>query len=438
MLRRIALSLLLCATAHLAAETVAQAPVAQINGYASWVMAFSNQQKKTNGLGGNPYVGVGAANLFFTAKGTSSGGLDYKFRCAMETSPGGKDGSYFTQNYIELADKWGTFQVGNLTGADDTMLESGLNLMGGANSIDGTFGSVVNSATGVIDGAFMYGSTKKATKLNYYTPTAGGFTLGVSWTPNTNNRGMDSKNNSTGSDHPYGNMSGIYPDKQYSAYGLNNVTVGMSYKQDFSTCNIALAAAYITENSRRGGYDWVVKSVENLYDNNLPFFNINKVNKTQSAQFTAAFGFDNWRFATGYINNFKSRLPKTDTFKAGNSGKAWNIAGQYTSGAYQFALGYFKTTRQLPRIPGNGGNLSNFKNYGNVHGKATSDTVSATVDFNALQGLKFFAEVDLFKMNTDANFARFMGNTKKYTSKNTTPVIKNSGGLLMFGTKVSF
>jgi hypothetical protein len=433
MFKKLMLSLLVCAattSSAFSSSVAAQAPVAQINGYASWVMAFSKQQNKSNGLGGNPYLGVGVANIFFTAKGISSGGLEYKFRCAMETSPGGKDGSYFTQNFIQLGDNWGIFQVGNLTGPDDTMTESGLNLIGGANGIDGTFGSVVNEVEGLIDGAIMYGTSKKATKMNYYTPNFGGFMLGIGWTPNTNNRGLDGKNNSIGSDHAYGNMNGIYPDKQYAAYGLNNVAIAMNFKHDFKVCNIALAAAYITENSRRGGYDWV-NGAANNYDANLPFFNINKVHKAQSAQFTGAFGFDKWRFAAGYINNFKSRLPKTDTFKAGNSGKAVNFAGQYTVGAYQFALGYFKTSRQLPK-------LIAARNYGNVYGKATSDTVTATVDFNALQGLKFFAELDVFKMNTDANFAKFFGNTKKYTSKQTTPVSKNSGGLLMFGTKVSF
>ncbi len=100
-----------------------------------------------------------------------------EYRGALESYPGGKSVSggngsiYFTQNYIEFSqDSWGIFQVGNLTGPEDTLVESGFNLLQGANTIDGTFTNIVNFAEGVIEGVQMVGQTSKATKVAYYTP----------------------------------------------------------------------------------------------------------------------------------------------------------------------------------------------------------------------------------------------------------------------------
>ena len=357
----------------------------------------------------------------------------------MESYPGGKgttDGSiYFTQNYIEfgLVDL-GMFQIGNLTGPEDTMTESGFNLLQGANAIDGTFTNIINYAEGVIGGVQQYGQTSKSTKLVYYTPTFNGFMLGVAFTPNTTRFGMGGKDNSGASpDNTYGHEGAIYPDKAVAAYGLNNLSVGANYKMDFKTWNLALAAIFIKENSKRGAPGWNART----NDSSLEFFKYLKVHNAKTSQYTAAVGFDQWRFATGFIYNGKSRVPKTPNYNSGNAGRAWNIGGQYTVGAYQFALGYFNTSRMLPQLPGGAG-ITGSSSYGAVSGRSKSDIVSATIDFNALQGLKFFGEIDVFKMRTNADYAKFIGNTNKYNTKSIVPTPKNSGAAVVVGTKLSF
>lgn len=421
----------------------AQAPTLQINGFTAMVAAGASQQDKTNGKGGGPHLAIGASNIFFTAKGKSAEGFQYKYRGAMESYPGGKSTSgnpiYFTQNYIEFSqDSWGVFQVGNLTGVEDTMTESAFNLLQGANTIDGTFTNIVNYVEGATEGVQMYGQTSKATKVVYYTPTFAGVTFGVAFTPNTTRFGMGGKDNSGASpDNTYGNLSGIYPDKSTAAYGVNNIALGANYKADFKTWNLALAAIYIQEKSKRGTPKWVEGQADAYNDSRLDFLKIMKVHHVRAVQYTAAIGFDNWRFATGFIGNGKGRIPKTETYgyKSGDAGRAWNIGGQYTLGAYQFALGYFNTSRNLPKIPAGVGPSSA---YGAVTGKAKTDIVSATIDFNALQGLKFFGEIDVFKMRTDKNYARFTGQTKKYRDGSTIPTAKNSGAAVIVGTKLSF
>lgn len=430
----------------------AQAPTLQINGFTAIVAGNAKQKDNTNGKGGPIHLAVGSSNIFFTAKGSSANGFHYKYRAAMESYPGGKSTSgnsiYFTQNYIEFAqDSWGIFQAGNLTGPEDTLTESGFSLMGGANSIDGTFTNLINGAEGVVSGVQMYGQTSKAMKMVYYTPamqffgspTAGLVTLGVSYTPNTTRMGTGGKDNSGGNpDNTYAHENGIYPNKSLAAYGLNNISVGVNYKNDFKTWNMALAVIHIQENSRRGAPNWTGSgtAVPNG-DINLDFFKYISVHRARTTQYTAAVGFGQWRFATGFIHNGKSRLTKTP-YKVGDAGRAWNIGGQYTVGAYQFALGYFNTSRTLPKLPGSATNANVKYAYGPVNGRATSDIVSATIDFNALQGLKFFGEVDIFKMRTNSNYANFIGNTTNYTKNSKTPTAKNSGATLIVGTKLSF
>ena len=424
-------------------QQTAQAPTLQINGFTSMIAAGAKQKDNTNGKGGPAHFAIGSSNIYFTAKGNTAEGFRYKYRAALESYPGGKSTSgnsiYFTQNYIEFSkDSWGIFQIGNLTGVEDTMTESGFNLLGGANTIDGTFGNVINSAEGNIGGVNQAAQTSKAMKAVYYTPTLGGFTLGVAFTPNTTRFGTSGKDNSgANQDNTYGNEGGIYPDKSVAAYGLNNIAVGANYKVDFQTWNMALAAVHIQENSRRGSPTFS-SGANGANDRTLDFFKYVKVHRARSSQFTAAVGFGQWRFATGFIHNGKSRLPKTETnYKSGDAGRAWNLGGQYTVGAYQFGLGYFNTSRTLPKLSA-GPAIPGSQSYGAVNGRATSDIVAATVDFNALQGLKFFGEVDVFKMRTNSNYAKFVGNTKKYNSNATVPTVKNSGAAVIVGTKLSF
>jgi hypothetical protein len=434
MIKKLAVALSLTSGAIIVAET-AQAPTLQLNGFTAMVAAGAFQGNNSNGQGGAQHIGIGASNIFFTAKGVSASGFQYKYRAAMEAYPGGKSGSngslYFTQNYLEFAlASAGVFQIGNLTGPEDTMRESALELMGGAGGIDGTVDNVINTAEGVIGGVSLANNTSKATKVVYYTPTMNGVMFGVAYTPNTTRAGSGGRDNSGGpGDNVYGN-SGIYPDKSNAAFGMNNVSVAVNYKKDFATWNMALAAIGVYEDSKRGRKG----SLET--DDNLEFFQYTSVTKGRSAQFTAAVGFNNWRFAGGLIFNGKSRLPKTSAYSVGDAGKAYNIGAQYTIGAYQFALGYFKTTRDLPKIPAG---INAKGTYGAVSGSAQNDIVTATVDFNALQGLKFFGEVDFFKSRTNANYAKFVGTTNKYQKKGgTTPTTDNQGAAVIIGTKLSF
>lgn len=402
------------------AQAAAEAPTLKITGFTAVNGIFSHQGTAENGKGGSqPDFSIGASNLYFTATGKSSSGLEYKARIVFDAYS--DSDPVISQNYIEVLGDLGTVQFGNLNGPSDTMPESALNLIGGAGGIDGACDGVYNVSEGVISGVNNSIESKKTTKLVLYSPDLGNqslgyFQLGVAYTPNTSVRGRSPTDNSKALNPGIGYMGSIYPDKDSAPFGLRQVTTGIKYKKEFTGFDIALAAIGITERS--------------VGVNNTP------VQNGRAYNLTAAVGISKWRFATGYLNNYNSRLPRYDppagiagipntyantSASAGNAGKAWNFGGSYTMGSYQFAAGYFNTNRKT-----------------DATNKATSDIYTATVDFTALEGLKLYAEVDYCITKTNKQLVADHQLMYDNAKKGKKAIANNRGTVFILGTKVSF
>jgi hypothetical protein len=391
---------------------LAESPTLKISGFTAINGVFSNQRVAENGKGGSqPHIAIGASNLYFKVTGKSSNDTVYKFNVVMDASPGASN--YISQNYVEFANFWGILQLGCLNGPSDTMVTDAARLVGGANGIDGAFGSVYNMSAGVIDGFNNTLEPRKSTKIVYYTPTVGGFQLGFSYTPNTSNSGRNGMNNSSNapSNSGVGYMSGLYPNKDQAPWGVRNVAVGLTYKNEFKYCTLNLAAIGLTEKTR----GW----------NNTPMQSGNAYN------LSAAVEIGKWTIASGFLNNGKSRLPleakTSDAYLAnknshlGDAGKAWNVGGSYVVGAYQFAAVYHNTNRKT-----------------DANGRAGSDIYTATVDFTALEGLKIYAEADYIISKTNS---RVIDDQQKYydsAGKGQKAIGRNRGTVFIIGTKVSF
>lgn len=386
-------------------------PSLKISGYTVVSASSVSQKNKTSGKGGGiPAIGIGASDLYFTAQGQSEGGFTYKYRMNINAVPFAND-TAIDRNFIEFgSDCMGTLQVGGVSGVDDTMTKGGFSLIGGAAGIDGTFGGAYNMSSGVNSGVHLQGYTKRANKISYATPTFSGFQGGISFTPNTSNLGR--KRNYDSPNVVNANDSGIYANKDYAAFGLANTAASLTYSNTWQDWSLQLSAIGITERSRLKAQKQHVK-VRNL----------------KTWQVSSTVGYKDFRVATSYFDNGKSRLPydanqvldttknlTTTDLNEGNAGKAWDVAGQYTMGAYQFAVGYFETLRKI-----------------NAQSKARSQILTLTADFNALPGLKFFAEADFAKSgNTQAAIAQ--SNAMKADSG----CGRNSGNIFVVGTKVSF
>jgi len=412
-----AVALLSFSTWEAAANSVAQPPSLKINGYTIFTTALAKQQRRDNGKGGpQPHMGIGASDLSFTAAGKAANGMEYQYMVNFQTYPGASP--YVDQNYVQLHGDFGTVQGGNVVGPEDSMITDGASLIGGANGIDGSLNDVYNYSAGVIKGVDNIGDTNKSTKMAFYSPEVHGVQIGFAYTPNTGRFGDDKLQNNYGSsDSNTGNASGIYPLKAHTPYGLRNFAAGISFKKVIEKWNYGLSAAAITDKSyyAPGGND------QTRYT----------LNRTKAYQLGAVVGYERVQVGAGYLDNGKSRLPQNNEMKVdgvsfcntalGNAGKAWNLGASYTVGAYKFAAAYHRTDRKT--------DLTN---------KATSDIYTATVDVNALQGLKVFGEVDLISSKTNQAAVNVHQALYNADGKGVKAIPSNSAAVFILGTKVSF
>jgi len=362
-------------------------PSLKIDGFTAVNAYVMNQQRRENGKGGpQPHIGVDVSNLFFTIMGTSMSGLEYMYRVTLETIP--NSGSIIDQNYVQIKSKIGTFQVGDTVGPEDSMIWDASKIIGGTGAFDGGYSNVFNMSAGVMRGNDNVGDTGNATKVVYYSPEMMGIQVGVAYTPSTAHRGDGKLDNMTGKGVTKlpGNR-GLFDNAGNQPFDLRNVAVGLTYKREMGKWSMTLSGAAITAKS------YFFNAIGGSSSTRVPFQN------TKAYQLGAVFGYGDFRFGGGYLDNGKSHLPNMPNFayggsgqavnlgsmSNGNSGHAWNIGAGYTMGAYQLGASYQRTNR-------NTGNLQ----------KAGSDFYSATVDVTPLQGLKVYTEVDYIRSRSNS------------------------------------
>ncbi len=411
------LSILLTSTALVSAEKATapkiqgQAPQLKISGFTIVNAAAGSQNVKDNGKkGSNPHVAIGASDLTFTVSGKTTSGIGYKYRVNFEAIPGVS--SAITKNYIELNGNFGTFQVGDLKGIEDTMITRGADMVGGALGIDGTLNTVYNFSSGVIKGYKPLIESNKSTKFVYYTPNVYGFQLGFAYTPNTSHWGKGVKDNSKNVKNT-GLGNALYATKDNRPFGTRHLAVGLRYKRAFGDWNVNLAGAYLTEKTK------FTKSGTAL----------GKVHDGRAYVFSGVLGYKGLQVAAGYHNNLKSRMTKdhqalkakniyTVGTEKGNAGYAWDVGASYSFGAYKLAAAYHRTDRKLAEKE-----------------KANSNIVTVTADMKLFEGWKIFGEMDFINTKTDGTKYETAASSKNFRDK---PVGDNRGTLFILGTKISF
>lgn len=381
------------------------APSLKISGSASMDASVNSQKKKKSDekASRSPMLSIGVADLYFTTEGKTECGLTYKWRFNINAVP--NITPTLDRNYLEFGyDDYGIVQFGAVSGADDTMAVSALKLIGGAVSIDGTFGGAYNFSSGVIGGVHPIGYTKRANKIVYMTPRFNGFQLGVSYAPNSSRHGRSEEQG-------IGHDSGLYLKKVDDLFGQNNVAVGLSYKNTWDDISVSLATTGITERSR-------LKVNGQRVD----------LHNTLSYQVGAHVRYKDITVGGSFINNKKSRLPKTagqtiipgkltsDQLMHGNAGKMWDAGVQYVYESWQFATAFFHSKRKI-----------------NVSETAQSKVLAFTVDKKVYPGLKLFAEVDFASSKTTQNIVNLANNIKSDSG-----IDNNSGKMFIVGAFFSF
>ncbi len=409
-----------------------------IAGFTAIGFDFVSQSNRGNNMSSpDSHISIGASNLFFNIKGNGFGDyLDkFGFVVVFEAYPGAS--KYVSQNYVELAGKWGTFHFGNVSGVEDRMSFSGNSLIEGANGLDGTLPKIVNIAEGLNASIGMNIDTSKALKLSYYTPTWRGFQLGVSFTPHTAAGGRYGRGKrhdalfSTGNDGV-----DMYPNRQANApYGTNNVSLGLNYAWNKDDFGFKVVAIWMMEKSNY--------AVANNSGNPYPTTKM-PINHGKAYQLGAGIQYKDFQFAIGFVNNLNSRVFK-DGFDAafpdgadksqnlasqegsdaskGNAGHLYNAAVAYKRGAWNFALGYNRMERKTSATD-----------------KSKGDLVTGTIDFQAARGLIFFLEVDYFRSDASkvytTNRQRYFDDHGKKIGRQ--PIESNSAKAIIIGTKVRF
>jgi outer membrane protein OmpU len=123
------------------------------------------------------------------AKGKSEQtGLEYGGTIEFEADT---DSTFNTdESWIFLRGGWGEVRLGDEDGAVDNSILGGQTVAAGTGGIDGSSFVVANIAG---EGVFPT-ETSDATKIRYYTPSFGGFSVGVSFTPTVTNLNSGSNN----------------------------------------------------------------------------------------------------------------------------------------------------------------------------------------------------------------------------------------------------
>lgn len=422
------------------------APSLQISGATSFFASTINQKQRINGVGGNnAHLGIGESDLVFKVKGQGSKGFDYSAVVDIESIP--NNSTYVKKAYIELAGRFGTFQFGNVSGPELTMMENAISIVGIGYGVTGPLNGAYNFSSGAIKTDAIMGQTKTASKIAYYTPRfegLGGYLplqLAVAFTPSTQHLGdQDYRNNQLGGVEK-GNLFGVYPNfsgikNKIKPWGTRNIAFGANLqKAFFEKWSYSLAASTVREQTRAVN----------------PFTNqVVHLRNGTSWQVSGALGYDAFRMAAGYINNGKSRLPKDNSFAVdptqiallqqsslttipqnvlwlgdthlGDAGKIWNIGASYTWEAYKFYAAY---------------NQGNRKNT--ATDKTQTHVVTLGINYRAFQGLRFFTEVDFLKTKTNAAAMAVDQAALNTDSNNINKAVGNNRGtFFMVGTALSF
>ena len=411
----------------------AQAPSLKMSGFTSIIGLAADQTVKDNGKGGtDPSFAISASDFRLTVGGKSVTDFGYKYVINFKTMPG--QDPLVNRNYVEFDNNdWGSIQVGVVKGVDDSMVVDTYSILGGTGGNSGSVGNIYNYSEGVIKGICPIGSTDTATKINWFSPTvniapnAGTLQIGFSYTPNTSHNGKGDRDNSKQGKGKFGNEKSTAPDDISSPFGLKNIVYGITYKNTFGEYALTLNAIGISEHSRA-----VVISKTGV-KRTIP------LQRTGSYKLSAMLSAGQWDHTVSWLDNKKSRLnasditsssdnvrvpiisPSAPNANLGNSGQSWNVGTRYSFGAYQAAIGYFRTDRKTDATQ-----------------RACMDTVSTTLDFKALEGLKFFGELNYLRTKTNKSQVDAAQSYYNSQNKNEMAIGNNTGTVLIVGTKVSF
>ncbi len=256
----------LISAALIAGAAQAEDPKVMVGGVIDFQAGFASDDLDANQRG---HGFRNDTEVSFSVHGKADNGLGYGAVIDLEADVSNDvdgEGLNASNTYVFLDGSFGRFELGSTAGAAETLAVEADNIARGTGGIDGDWTYFAN-ATGNnfinVPALFAehgdtlaYGAedTYNSAKINYYSPRFSGFQLGVSYTPDLDDRGQTAARNDT---------AGSFGDI---------IEAGLNYEGEFSGIGFAAAATGIWGDAESGAEDlegWNAGLATNIYGFNL-------------------------------------------------------------------------------------------------------------------------------------------------------------------------
>lgn len=398
-----------------------QDPCLKITGKTTVSTYVFNADKSVENTTANGGAGKGLttrvenSKIKFNVKGSTEafGGLDYSLLIALtgDTSKG-KSAS---ETVIKLENpSYGQLSFGDTQGPDGFKKLGANSVIGGLGGFSGDLKDIINVPAEVVWSNGLEGSPSKATKLVYISPRIEGLQFGVSFTPNTQQKGTTLLSQT------------ITNSKK--GFDRNNLVGLLSYENTFNGIDVGISLTGIKgDTSSATGVSKDKKTKDDI-----------RFQKNQSWAIGGKIGYYGWEIGAEYMDNRASYANKTHYDENRDSGKIVNIGISYSFGASKVSAGAFHSTKNVGTISSLGKALNESKDQESL-GKATAKIFSLTYDYKVAPGLSLFAEANHFDLQSNENAQKTQVSLAEITGDNIHPSNNaNKGQILLVGTKVSF
>lgn len=414
MLKKVLTCALVMGVSAIATESVARShvkktgatdshtPKVQFSGYLR-AAALGVGQKIRSGDNAARFMSNG--DLTMNAGGMTNNGITYGALAVIELDRAKSTKDRISEAYVYFSsDMLGSIQLGDTNGVGTLMMYDGTDVLGGIGGFAGQVDKVVNVTRGVdINQDTSNIGSSRATKISYISPVSGGWQLGLSYTPDTQNYGrLESgrKGYNSETDPKPLNIAdrGIFVQ--------NKLETALAYNRAFGPYSVGLFGTYKTgkvKSNRRG----------------LHGVSDTKMHHLDTWQLGTLVDYNNWQIGGSYFDNGKSGMPKSKNFTNTNG---FNFAVGYGMGPTSVAVGYTQTERTV------------------TSGKAKADMASITVDHSLAKGLVAFAEANYFsfKSPTAHITSTELGTDNYPLDQRPSTNTDNHGTVFVLGTKVMF
>jgi hypothetical protein len=237
----------LVGAALLAASASAQTPKVTVGGFADFQAGFVDDDLQ--GANTRDYGFRNDTEVSISIDGKSDSGLGYGAVIDLEadvTGDADNQGLNAARTYVYLDGGWGRFELGSNEGAASTMAIDADNIAVATGGINGAWNyfATVSGAPYITTAGLIaeHGSPSviadesfdNANKITYYSPRFSGFQVGVSYTPDMDDRGQ-----------------GVARQEIGGTAG-DLIDLAVNYERQFDAVNVGVAATYVTGDADTG------------------------------------------------------------------------------------------------------------------------------------------------------------------------------------------